>query len=130
MAALADLALHTQRLAGLSCTFKCDQDVPVDNSHTATELFYIAQEAVRNAVKHASPQQISIGLSADDHQLSLTVADDGQGIEREWDDASGMGLRIMKHRAAMINASLIVKAAEPRGTLVVCTLPLGSRTRQ
>ena len=56
MAALADLALHTQRLAGLSCTFECDQDVPVDNSHTATELFYIAQEAVRNAVKHASPR--------------------------------------------------------------------------
>lgn len=129
MAALADLAHHTQRLTGLPCIFQCDGDVPVDNSHTATELFYIAQEAVRNAVKHAAAQRISIALSVEDQQLTLTVADDGQGIGLEWDGASGMGLRIMKHRAAVINASLIVKAADPWGTLVVCTLPLGQRTR-
>jgi len=130
MAALADLALHTERLTDLPCIFQCDRDVPVDNSHTATELFYIAQEAVRNAVKHAAPRRISISLSADQHQLTLAVADDGRGMPPEADAAAGIGLRIMKRRAAVINAALSIRPAQPRGTLVVCTLPLSLRNRK
>lgn len=124
MAALDDLAALTERLTGVTCVFRCDRPVQVSNSYTATELFYIAQEAVRNAATHGRPTTIHIGLTEDNFNLLLRVADDGDGIGRKAESQSGMGLRIMKHRAAMINASLSIKTGEPRGTWVTCKLPI------
>ena len=124
MAALDDLASLTERLTSITCVFRCDRPVQVSNSHTATELFYIAQEAVRNAVTHGRPTTIHIGLTEENSHLLLRVADDGDGIGRKAESQTGMGLRIMKHRAAIINASLSIKTGEPKGTWVTCKLPI------
>jgi PAS domain S-box-containing protein len=128
MAALEDLAGQTRRLAQIACEFHCQRAVPVDDSRVATELYFIAQEAVRNAVKHARPTSISIGLANDDHHLSLWVADDGIGMPLGAEHSAGMGLRIMRHRAAVINAALSIRPAIPQGTLVSCKLPLPGET--
>ncbi len=122
MAALSDLTESTQKLSGISCTFLCDQPVPVEDNVTATELFYIAQEAVSNAVKHAKATQIVIGLAADGCQLRLWVSDDGIGPPRQTDQAAGMGLRIMRHRATLLGGSLATESAAGGGTLVTCTM--------
>ncbi|MHC4405246.1 MAG: GAF domain-containing protein, partial [Planctomycetota bacterium] len=122
MAALADLAGSTETLADVSCTFACSQPVPIDDNHTATQLFHVASEAVRNAVKHAGASEIVIGLDAVDGQLALWVRDDGVGIRCRPDQSSGMGLRIMRHRAGIIGATLEIEPAEGGGTLVTCTI--------
>jgi signal transduction histidine kinase len=83
-------------------------------------LYRIAQEAVTNAVKHARAGEISIGLSAGGGKLTLTVSDDGVGIQRVRSD--GVGLRIMRYRAWAIGASLAIESGLERGTLVRCTL--------
>jgi signal transduction histidine kinase len=123
MTGLADLAEHTERVAGVPCLFHCDQPADVNNNHTATQLFYIVQEAVGNAVRHAQPQHIEIGLSGNDQQLELWVRDDGQGIAGDMEQTAGMGLRIMQHRAAVIGAELSIHAAPTGGTLVTCVVP-------
>jgi signal transduction histidine kinase len=92
-------------------------------------LFQIAQEAVRNAVRHACPTCLRIGLIVDNGQLVLSVGDDGSGIKASADGSSGLGLRIMKHRASVIGATLSVGGSEPRGTLVICRLPLRAEVR-
>ncbi len=46
----------------------------------ATHLYYIAREAVNNAIKHGHARQILIRLAADDDQGVLTIEDDGGGI--------------------------------------------------
>jgi PAS domain S-box-containing protein len=123
MAALADLATSTQQLANLDCTFDCQKPVHLDDNHTATELFLIAQEAIRNAVKHSEATSVCIGLNESEDNLTLTVRDDGVGIALEEEPVSGMGLRIMRHRAKVVGASLSLGRVEPHGTLVTCRLP-------
>ena len=82
MEALADLASNTERLTDIPCSFECSERVAVEDSHSATELFHIAQEAVRNAVRHAGPSGIRIGLGTDNGQLVLSVARRRLGPQR------------------------------------------------
>jgi CheY-like chemotaxis protein len=46
----------------------------------AREAVLVAREAVRNAVAHASPRQVSIRLSFQPSQVKLEVVDDGRGF--------------------------------------------------
>ena len=106
MAALADLADRTQQEGKVACTFDCPEPVSVADNLIATHLYLIAQEAVHNAVKHARPQNIRITLESD-HVLVLRVQDDGIGMPAQpTENHGGLGLRIMRNRAAIIGATL------------------------
>jgi PAS domain S-box-containing protein len=130
MEALYNLVTSTQRLAQIPCVFQCQRPVPVDDSHTATQLYYIAQEAVRNAVKHALATRITVGLADADQQLTLWVRDDGIGIDGLDELTAGMGLRIMRQRAAVIGAKLSIDPGEHGGIIVTCILPVRSEVRR
>ncbi len=53
----------------------------------------------------------------------LKIEDDGIGMPaRPADNHSGLGLRIMRNRAAIIGATLTISPAEPTGTLITCAL--------
>jgi signal transduction histidine kinase len=125
MSALADLAARTREASGLLCSFECPAPVPVNDNTTATHLYYIAQEAVTNALKHGRPSRIEIGLRKDNGRLVQTVRDDGDGLPRAPVESGGMGLRIMRYRATVINAELTCGAADGGGTLVRCVLVEG-----
>jgi PAS domain S-box-containing protein len=132
MAALADLAEHTQREGKAACTFACGTPVSLADNLTATHLYLIAQEAVYNAVKHARARTIRITLHVDG-ELTLAVQDDGVGMppappvvtspRGEGKREGGLGLRIMRNRAAIIGATVGIEPAQPTGTIVTCVLP-------
>jgi PAS domain S-box-containing protein len=121
MAALADLAEHTQLEGKVTCTFDCPEPVAVADNLTATHVYLIAQEAVHNAVKHARAQKVRISLTADGG-LVLSVQDDGIGMPAQPPENQGLGLRIMRNRTVIIGATLTIKPAEPTGTVVTCVL--------
>ena len=121
MNALQDLADQTERMLGINCVFQCDDEVLVQDSTTATQLYRITQEAVHNAVKHAQPTRIDIALYVRDG-LRLTVQDDGCGWSRGATEHGGAGLRIMQHRARIIGGHLDVESDVGRGTTVTCTV--------
>jgi signal transduction histidine kinase len=131
MAALAELADHTQQDGKVACVFDCPIPVSVADNLTATHLYLIAQEAVHNAVKHAQPRNIRITLEANG-VLTLRVHDDGAGIPAQlvhaaanaadWPKENGLGLRIVRNRAAIIGATLTIEPAKPAGTVVTCVL--------
>ncbi|MFO0879502.1 MAG: PAS domain S-box protein [Gemmataceae bacterium] len=121
MAALADLADRTDQEGAIRCQFECPRPVAVASNLTATQLYLIAQEAVHNAVKHARPRSIRISLESDGG-LVLRVRDDGRGIGTEPSAPTGLGLRIMHNRAAIIRARLQVEPHPAGGTLVTCIL--------
>jgi len=93
---------------------------PVGDSRVATELYRIAQEAVTNAVKHASASAITIAMRCDPGVVRLRVRDDGIGISGRKSD--GLGLRIMMYRAVSVGATLVIEPAATGGTTVTCTL--------
>ncbi|HEY3900573.1 MAG TPA: sensor histidine kinase [Chthoniobacter sp.] len=121
MAAFRDLAKTTTSHFNIDCRFEAPHPVLIDNSATSTHLFRIAQEAVSNAIKHGRARQVTIALSQVAEDILLEVRDDGSGFREPPPDAQGMGLHIMRHRAAMIGATLTIRRATP-GTVVTCRL--------
>jgi PAS domain S-box-containing protein len=123
MAALEGLATRVASVYGIRCRFQCDAPVLVRDAVVAQNLFLIAQEAVNNAVKHARARQVVIRLSAAPSMLSLMVRDNGVGLPSAPDRRPGMGLRVMRHRAATIGARLDIRAIPSGGVMVVCWVP-------
>ena len=121
MAALATLASETTMQHGVPCTFECESPVQVANNQMAVQLYGIAREAVTNAIKHAQPRNIKIALESGGQSVNLRVTDDGLGMPNPAVNVNGLGLRIMRYRASLINARLSAETNEPRGTVVTCT---------
>lgn len=122
--ALAELAAATERVYGITCHTRLVGRLPVELKETTNQLYHIAQEAVANAVKHAHPTEIELELiSASEEGITLRVSDDGVGI-RDALGNPGMGLRIMQHRARMIDATLVVESGLAGGTVVRCVIPV------
>jgi nitrate/nitrite-specific signal transduction histidine kinase len=89
---------------------------------TAAHLYRIAQEAVRNAVRHGRPSQVTLSLRTEGNRLVLRIWDDGSGIHPLARRGFGTGLRDMHRRAAAIGAQLRVGPPPHHGTLALCEL--------
>ena len=123
-AALHELVNNARVLTTIDCTFEADEELPVLSSLVMTQLYWIAQEALNNAVKHAQATRIRIRLTGVDDTLVLTIEDDGMGMPAMARPTHGAGLHIMPYRANLIGASFSIRAGPAGGTLVECSLPL------
>ena len=91
------------------------------------ELLRIGQEAVANAVRHASATRIDVQLIYEAARVSLRVEDDGRGFT----PATGTngpeghyGIRGMQERAGEIDAALSLESTVGEGTRVSVEAPL------
>jgi signal transduction histidine kinase len=88
---------------------------------TRDALVHIAREAVTNAVKHARPRSIEVGLDRDE-EWRLTVRDDGRGFDFV-EHGNGFGLSSMRRQAEALGGTLRLSVAECGGTTVEAWLP-------
>jgi two-component system CheB/CheR fusion protein len=100
---------------------------------TVLHLYRIAQEAVMNAYRHAEASRVEVSLTQEGDVLRLQVRDDGVGLPDEFgevsgQDAEGIGLRSMRHRAHLIGGSLRISTDGTWSTVVTCSLPLRETT--
>jgi signal transduction histidine kinase len=121
LAALHDLAAAAQSLHKIRVTVDGTTPPSLRDGRTAMQLYRIAQEAVTNALKHARARVVSIKVEGDGGMVRLRISDDGVGMG-DAGSSDGMGLRIMRHSAALIGATLAIGPGTPSGTLVTCTL--------
>jgi signal transduction histidine kinase len=91
------------------------------------EVLKIANEAVANALQHASATTISIELGHTAGRLTLTVTDDGTGFDLvETVQASRrLGLSSMRERAEALGGTLRIDTAPGAGTRVRLEVPSG-----
>jgi PAS domain S-box-containing protein len=120
--ALGELAANAGKLFSVKCMFESDGLVAMSDPTTATHLYRIAQEAVTNAVKHGKASAIEINLAGKNDRIVLTVSDNGIGLAAPPSGGTGMGLRTMQYRAAIIGATLLVQTQAKGGTRIVCIL--------
>lgn len=111
MAALHDLAEHTQRNLRRPCVLDCPADVALTDHQTAIHLYRIAQESVNNAIKHAPGASIRILLRQEQGRLEMVISNGFSLQAPAPGDWPGIGLRIMQHRAQLIHATLDVGRA-------------------
>ena len=83
-------------------------------------MFRIAQEALQNALRHASAERIEVRLEGGAGRLVLSVADDGRGFDATARAVRGrrLGLTSMEERAAELGGVLEIVSVEGEGTRV------------
>ncbi len=124
MSALDRWAGEVQDLFKVSCRFQCQRQVLIHDDTVATHLYYIAQEAVNNAIKHGHAHEIVIRLAAGEDRGELMVQDDGCGIGTTVPGNKGVGLHLMNYRARMAGGTLEVQRLATGGTMVSCQFPV------
>jgi signal transduction histidine kinase len=102
-------------------------DVPPDLElpHAAEALlFRVAQEAVRNAHRHANATHVEIRASADERWARLRVHDDGDGFVAGDVGEGHLGLRLLEGLVEETRGRLGVDSAPGQGTTVTVEVPL------
>ena len=97
-----------------------DGSIKIDDAITKSQLFYIIQEAVTNAIKHSKAETISIVLQKENGYAKLTIKDDGIGIANSDVSDWGIGMKIMQYRARMIKGTIDFYSVEGKGAEVIC----------
>jgi len=129
MQALEELAANSRLMFKISCCFECESPLLIRDASTAGHLYRIAQEAVSNAVKHGKARNIKIQLETLEDGMALHISDDGIGLPDSFSESTGMGLRIMAHRASIIGGTLTARHEESGGTTVSCLIRLKSNRK-
>ncbi|HVI47231.1 MAG TPA: ATP-binding protein [Chitinophaga sp.] len=99
---------------------------PVVDTTRELILFRIFQEALNNVIRHARATAIDVTLERTADGCLLAIADDGHGFDENREKGSakhGMGLRNMRKRCTLINASFFVEANIPHGTVIKIVYP-------
>lgn len=124
MSALKEMTTAVSGSGKVRCVLECPHPVELDDGVVGTHLFRIAQEAVNNALKHAAPAEIRVGVERRGAEITLEVEDDGPGLPEATHETEGVGLRVMRYRARLIGGRLVVCNAPAGGTLVRCVIKL------
>lgn len=115
--ALNEIAENTQLASNIHCSFEGDASLVFHSNTLATHLYYIVQEAVNNAVKHATASSIEISLTQENECIHFRINDDGRGIENK-QQGTGIGMQIMKYRVLVIDAFLEITSNSESGTII------------
>ncbi len=123
-ASLAQLASRTDSGNGITCRLVAGGAVDAPCRNTALQLYRIAQEAVNNAVKHGGADRIVLELTGSQREVTLTVRDNGVGIDDVHAANGGSGMAIMRYRAQLVGGTLEIGRMDGAGTRIRCTVPV------
>jgi signal transduction histidine kinase len=134
VSALQQLADKTHNLTGHEVVVEIDP-AAVDGLEMSRQgmVFFVAEEAVNNARKHAEAEHIWVRMQRVGGALLLEIEDDGVGFNVGAVDASyaqrgSLGMVSMRERSELLGGTLSVDSAEGRGTRVRLTVPLVGET--
>jgi signal transduction histidine kinase len=121
-ALLEALALETEQIFGCVCRYKLPAfELPL-SAERAANCYYVAREALQNAVRHGRADHIDMKLDLQGDQLVLTIRDNGGGFDIT-NDGDGLGLRSMAHRARLLDGELAVNSKPGEGSRIRLMIP-------
>lgn len=108
---------------------RCDAAIPRLGARTEAELLRIAQEALSNVRRHADATVAWVTVELVEHQVVLSVRDNGHGFDPASRGMTGFGLTSMRERAELIGGLLTVTSRPSDGTLVAVRVPVPAQPR-
>jgi signal transduction histidine kinase len=95
---------------------------------TLSVAYVVIREALANAAKHAAARNVTVRLTAGEHDLVVTVGDSGPGFthqqEEEAREAHHVGLDLLRRRVREVGGRLRVESQPGKGTRITARLPI------
>jgi signal transduction histidine kinase len=82
------------------------------------ELYWIAQEALNNALKHSAADQVQLRLRVTSAGAEFEISDNGRGFDPSRARSGGMGLGSLRERAVRLGGRVEVDSAPRAGTRI------------
>jgi len=124
-AAIEWQAMDFQESTGIPCEVKIEVKEAIWDREFSTTCFRIFQETLTNIIRHANATRVFVRLSQVDHELVLTVRDNGRGIlEKEIIHPRSIGLIGMRERVAQVGGQVFLFGVPGRGTTVTMRVPM------
>jgi|SRR5690554_940804 len=92
-------------------------------SKVETILYRSTQELLQNALKHSKASEIVVQIMLNDNVLSISVEDNGVGMEKNLVNNS-IGLGSLKKRIELIKGTLEIDSSPSRGTTTFINIKL------
>lgn len=123
---LGQYSMTHLRAAGITCRIDLpdappELPVPSDVRH---HVFLATKEALTNVIRHARAGEVRLQATVERRQLTLAIADNGQGFAAAPDDALADGLRNMRQRLEAVGGSCTVSSSVGGGTRIEFHVPL------
>ncbi len=113
------------RREGVAVAYHSDDVTASLPKDAALCVYRVAQEALRNVVKHAGTDKARVSLIKSDRKLILTIQDWGAGFDSaEVRSRMGLGLSSMEERVRLVRGELSVVSEPGQGTTVTVRVPL------
>jgi len=120
---LSTLTQSFQKNTGLATHFTASELPELPESYRLA--FYRAiQEGLTNIQRHAVAQNAWINLKAEDNQITLTIEDDGRGLDQLDEKESGVGLVGLDERASQLGGEMQIIQRETGGTKLTFIIPV------
>ena len=105
------------------------------NENAQSVVFSIVEEALGNARKYSEAKEIEVRFWREEDLFVASVQDDGKGfdlsgVSRDYSSRGSLGMVNMQERAERIDATLNIKAAPNKGTIVTLIVPLENNGRE
>lgn len=121
--ALIALCRRVEAQEGLHVERELQTTLPALSPDVELVIYRVAQESLTNALRHSGAGRAIVSLEARDRAVSLSVADDGQGMPAEL-TAGTAGIAGMRERALLVGGRLSIESRPGGGTVVRFTVPV------
>jgi signal transduction histidine kinase len=100
-----------------------DLNIPAARAAPGVEAaaYFVACEALTNAVKHANADSVTVTVRVSESQLEMEIEDDGNGGA----DPKGSGLANITDRVSALDGDTIIDSPPGSGTRILVRIPCG-----
>lgn len=126
-AVLRDMVSEFAEQTGVAVQLDCASLTGRLSDAVELALYRIVQIALDNVAKHARARQVAVCLEQSETFIRITIKDDGIGFESsllaDGKETIGLGLVMMRERAAYVGGTFTVKSAKHAGTELEVRVP-------
>jgi two-component system sensor histidine kinase UhpB len=122
-AAMAGSVKELGSQSAIEASFEAQGDFSDLPQEVQLVVYRVAQEALSNALRHASADNVRVALVRENGAVELRVGDDGRGFTFE-QAAQGLGIAGMRERALLVGGDLRVESRPELGTRVSLRVPI------
>jgi signal transduction histidine kinase len=116
-----DFSKRTSIHGRLDCAIDDDQSLP---EAVKTCVYRTVQEALNNCEKHAGANDVVVSVRQDSRGITVSIVDDGRGVQDHGTSDAGLGILGMRERAGMLGGSFSFESEPGRGARVTFFVPV------